>query len=156
MAPVLRGIIVNFFLLARIASSHLLQSYTDLNFNSNEQLSLWRYFQLYHELLNYTTKDYITSTMETQFFYDIASWPMDNLVDLQMGAYDEVGLVPFIASDFPSTAEIGLNYSWSREQPNWTNEYSIKSDASQPYPQSWYEAGLVRQDHEWMNDNPTR
>lgn len=91
---------------------------------------------------------------QAQHPYDIASWPIDNLVDLQMGPYDELELAPFIASDFPSTAEIGLDYSWAAAQLNCANEYPIKSNTSQPYPQSWYEAGLVRQeDYEWMNGN---
>jgi hypothetical protein len=82
-----------------------------------------------------------------EFPYDIASWPMDNLVDFDMGPgpNDELNLRPFIASDFALTGNEELDPSW-REQTRWLNDYPAKSSASQPYPQSWYDAGLVRQD----------
>jgi hypothetical protein len=83
---------------------------------------------------------------EAQFPYDITSWPMESLVDLHMGQHDELSPHPFIASDFPLTMQEGLDPSWAGEQFSWVNEYPIKSTAFQPYPQMWYDAGLVRED----------
>ncbi|KAJ5229209.1 hypothetical protein N7489_009917 [Penicillium chrysogenum] len=83
---------------------------------------------------------------EAQFPCDITSWPMESLVDLHMGQHDELSPHPFIASDFPLTMQEGLDPSWAGEQFSWVNEYPIKSTAFQPYPQMWYDAGLVRED----------
>ncbi|KAJ5171196.1 uncharacterized protein N7500_003979, partial [Penicillium coprophilum] len=84
-------------------------------------------------------------TEAPQFPYEITSWAMDSLGDLHMGQ-DELGQYPFIASESPLTIQDGLDPSWAGEQFNWVNEYPIKSTAFQPYPQLWYDAGLVRQD----------
>ncbi|KAJ6179758.1 hypothetical protein N7519_010219 [Penicillium mononematosum] len=83
---------------------------------------------------------------EAQFPYDITSWPMESLVDSHMGQHDELSPHPFIASDYPLTMQEGLDPSWGGEQFSWVNEYPAKSTAFQPYPQMWYDAGLVRED----------
>jgi hypothetical protein len=83
---------------------------------------------------------------EAQFPYDINSWPMESLVDSHMGQHDELSPHPFIASDFPLTMQGGLDPSWAAEQFSWVNEYPVKPTAFQPYPQMWYDAGLVRED----------
>ncbi|KAJ5372973.1 hypothetical protein N7517_004979 [Penicillium concentricum] len=83
---------------------------------------------------------------EAQFPYEITSWPVESLIDSYMGQYDELGQHPFIASDFPLTMQDGLDPSWAAEEFNWVNEYPVKSTTFQPYPQMWYDAGLVRQD----------
>ncbi|KAJ5143308.1 uncharacterized protein N7515_002095 [Penicillium bovifimosum] len=85
---------------------------------------------------------------ETHFRYDMASWPgMDGLIDFQMGpgSSDDFDFHPFIAGDFPLTADEELDPSWT-EHSRWLNDYPAKVSAAQPYPQSWYDAGLVKQD----------
>jgi hypothetical protein len=86
---------------------------------------------------------------EAQFPYEIPSWPMESLLDLQMG-HDDLGADPFIASDFTLTMQEGLDSSWSPEQFSWATEHPVKSSTSRPYPQMWYDAGLVRQDRAGM------
>ncbi|KAJ5194314.1 hypothetical protein N7491_001651 [Penicillium cf. griseofulvum] len=86
---------------------------------------------------------------EAQFPYDITSWPMESLLDSQMG-HDELGADPFIASDFSLTMQEGLNPFWGTEEFSWANEHPVKSSISRPYPQMWYDAGLVRQDRAEM------
>ncbi|KAI2740638.1 hypothetical protein DTO013E5_8517 [Penicillium roqueforti] len=83
---------------------------------------------------------------EAQFPYETTSWPMESLIDLHVGQHDELGLHPFIASDFPLTMQEGLDPSRAIEQLSWVDEYPVKSTAFQPYPQTWYDAGLVRED----------
>ncbi|KAJ5824925.1 hypothetical protein N7447_007265 [Penicillium robsamsonii] len=91
---------------------------------------------------------------EAQFPYGITSCPMESLIDSHMGQHEELGQHPFIASDFPLTMQDGLDPFWAAEQFNWVNEYPVKSTTPQPYPQMWYEAGLVRQDR-GMKTDPT-
>jgi hypothetical protein len=78
-------------------------------------------------------------TDATQF--DMPAWPMDNLLDQQTLASQDLSPHPFIAGDFPLAFQEELDPVWS-EQFNW-NEYTPKTNTLQPYPQLWYEAGLV-------------
>jgi hypothetical protein len=75
--------------------------------------------------------------------FDMPTWPMDTL-DQQTMASQDLSPHPFIASDFPFAMQEDQDPTWS-EQFNW-NEYTPKANTFQPYPQLWYEAGLVRQD----------
>ncbi|KAJ5963969.1 uncharacterized protein N7479_003845 [Penicillium vulpinum] len=83
---------------------------------------------------------------EAQFPLETTSWSMETLGDSYMGQHDELGPGPFIATDFPLTMQDALDPSWAVEQFGWIDGYPVKSTAFQPYPQIWYEAGLVRQD----------
>jgi hypothetical protein len=78
---------------------------------------------------------------DTQSSY---TWQVEGFQALPMGQdqFDQ----PFIASDFPLAVQEELDSSWAAEQLNMINTYQAKTSAFQPYPQSWYEAGLVRQD----------
>jgi hypothetical protein len=75
--------------------------------------------------------------------FDMPDWPMENLLDQQTMASQDLSPHPFIASDFPFPMQEDLDPTWC-EQFNW-NEYTPKTNTIQPYPQLWYEAGLVRQ-----------
>ncbi|KAJ5542833.1 hypothetical protein N7535_005257 [Penicillium sp. DV-2018c] len=89
---------------------------------------------------------------EAHFSYDMVSWPgMDGLVDFHMGpgSSDDFDLHPFIAGDLPLTADEDLDPSWT--DTRWLNSYPVKPSATQPYPQSWYDAGLVKGDCGGMN-----
>lgn len=90
---------------------------------------------------------------EAQVPFEIA-WPTESL-DIGMGLSNELGPYPFIASDFPLTLDEGLGLSGTAEQPNWVSE-PAKSTATQPYPQSWYDFGLVRRDCGGINPDSTR
>ncbi|KAF4766587.1 hypothetical protein HAV15_011005 [Penicillium sp. str.  len=92
---------------------------------------------------------------EAQFPYEITSWPMESLVNSHMGQHDELSPHPFIASDFPVPTQEELDASWTTEQFNWANEYPVKSTAFQPYPQMWYDAGLVREECGGKKTDPT-
>ena len=93
---------------------------------------------------------------EAQFLYDTTSWPMGSLGDLHRGQHDELGPHRFIASDFPLTMQEGLDPSRAIEQLSWVDEYPVKSTAFQPYPQTWYDAGLVREDCGGTKNNVKR
>jgi hypothetical protein len=71
-------------------------------------------------------------------------WHVDNFQAMPLGQdqFDQ----PFIASDFPLAVQEVLDSSWAAEQFHLINTYQFKTSTGQPYPQSWYEAGLVRQD----------
>ncbi|CAI7651034.1 unnamed protein product [Penicillium glandicola] len=81
---------------------------------------------------------------EAQFPYETTSWSMESLLDLHMGHHDELDPHPFVASDFHVTMQEALDPSWT-QQFGWVNEHPVKPTGFQPYPQIWYEAGLVRE-----------
>ncbi|OGE47981.1 hypothetical protein PENARI_c034G06029 [Penicillium arizonense] len=65
--------------------------------------------------------------------FDMPTWPMDNLLDQQTMASQDLSPHPFIASDFQFAMQEDLDPIWS-EQFNW-NEYASKTNTFQPYPQ---------------------
>ncbi|KAJ6101545.1 hypothetical protein N7499_001175 [Penicillium canescens] len=65
--------------------------------------------------------------------FDMPTWPMENLLDQQTMASQDLSPHPFIASDFPFAMQEDLDPTWS-EQFNW-NQYTPKTNTFQPYPQ---------------------
>ncbi|EKV09941.1 hypothetical protein PDIG_28290 [Penicillium digitatum PHI26] len=93
--------------------------------------------------------------IDAQFPYEITSWPMESLVDSRMEQRDELSPHPFIAGDFPLPIQEGLDSSWTAEQFNWIEETPVKLTTFQPYPQIWYDAGLVRENCGGKRTNTT-
>jgi len=85
---------------------------------------------------------------ETQFPY---AWHVEGFQAMPMG-HDQFDQ-PFITSDFSLTVQEVLDPNWTAEQLTSMNTYQAKTNAFQPYPQLWYEAGLVRQDCEMIQNS---